>query len=477
MSLVFRSPRWNWLALAIALAAVLLAQIWAGIVLRGLYADGAFYAEQLLLRHSFTIIAPSRWTSEALIQAPAVLSVTLGQDSPHAVALAFSLASNLMPLALTLACLAVLPEPDRAFGLLPVLIFLAASMSAAFASVADGPTAAAYAWLLLLLILFGPLTRWRLGFILLLAVGAVRLDEAMAFIGPILVSACLWRMSATTDRVSQTVLALAGLLVAAGTALAIDNVLHPEIAANRASLMKDLLSLRWLISEGRVNLSALAGLVGIAALPIIVLPTRPRAVAMTGALLIYTAIAALALVEPPCPAAAFAARANACLLTAPAMALLLALKVGGRRLPASSPTLLAMLGLAIATADVAATAGWLTYVRAMRTALTTERGVVAWRDAVAKLPPSQAAAMRRYAWPWTTPLMSFWLTPGPIVTTLIANPDGVTWQPFDPTTMQWALSAEAPAVTQNRFVTLLAQCPIRWNHPVGLFAFSIQNSR
>jgi hypothetical protein len=474
---VFRSLRGSWLALAIALAAVLLAQVWAGIALRGLYADGAFYAEQLLLRHSFTIIAPSRWTSEVLIQAPAVLSVMLGQDSPYAVALAFSLASNLMPLALTLACLAVLPAPDRAFGLLPVFIFLAASMSAAVASVADGPTAAAYAWLILLLILFGPLTRWRLGMTLLLTLGAVRLDEAMAFLGPILVAACLWRLRTTADRLPRTVLALTGLLIAGGTALAIHNVLHPEIAANRASSLSDLANLRWLISNGGVNLSALAGLVGVAALPVLVLPPYPRTLGMTAALVIYTAIAALALAEPSCPSAAFAARENACLLTAPAMTLLLVLRASGRRLPASTPALLAMLGIAIAAADAAATDGWLTYVRAMRTALATERGVVTWRDTMAKLPPPQAAAMRRYAWPWTTPLMSFWLTPGPIVATLIANPDGVPWQPFDPETVRWALAATAPAITQTRFATLLGQHPLRWNHPVGLFAFSIPAGR
>jgi hypothetical protein len=477
MTPLFHSPRGSWLALAIALAAVLLAQIWAGIALRGLYADGAFYAEQLLLRQGFTIIAPARWTSEVLIQAPAVLSVRLGQDSPHAVALAFSLASNLTPLALTLACLAVLPAPDRAFGLLPVLIFLAASMSAAFASVADGPTAAGYACLLLLLILSGPLRRWRLGLILLLAVGAVRLHEAMAFLGPLLVSASLWRIKTTPDRLPRTVLALAGLLITAGTALAIHDVLYPDIAANRASLLGDLVGMRWLVSDGGVNLPALAGLFGIALLPVVVLPPYPRALGMTAGLLIFTAIAALARAEPPCPSAAFAARDDACLLTAPAMTLLLALKAGGRRLPASSPALLAMLGIAIATADAAGTAGWLTYVSAMRTALTTGRGVVTWQDALATLSPSQAAAMHRYAWPWTTPLMSFWLTPGPIVATLIANPDGVAWQPFDPETMRWALAATAPAITQTRFVTLLEQYPLRWNHPVGLFAFSIPESR
>jgi hypothetical protein len=433
-------------------------QSWAGFTLRGLYADGAYYAEQLLLRQSFAIIEPSRWTSQVLVQTPVVLAMWLGLDSPHDVALAFSLATNLMPLALTLACLAVLPQADRGYGLFPVLIFLAASMSAAFASVADGPTAAAYAWLLLLLILFGPPTRWRLGGILLLAIGALRLHEAMAFLGPILVVAGLWRSFSPRDRVAQIVIGLAALLIAIGCTVAIHDALHPRIAANRASLIQDVMTLRWLlIRGGPVNAMACAGLVGVLLLPVVMLRPHARAVAMSATLLAFIALAVFALAEPPCPACAFAARDNACLLTAPAMVLLLILRCRGSRLPAPSATVVAMLGLAIAVADGAATAGWLDYTSAMRTALETGHGVVPWRDALTRLPEPQEAALRRYAWPWTTPLMSLWLAPGPALSTIIANPPGLGWQPFDPDAMRDALDRNHTARTRSGLVAVLSQ--------------------
>ena len=458
MTPVLCSVRAGWVALAMALAAILLMQIWAGLALRGLYADGAYYAEQLLIRRSFAIIEPSRWTSQVLIQTPVVLAMRLGQDSPQAVALAFSLASNLTPLALTLACLAVLPPANRAYGLFPVLIFLAASMSAAFASVADGPTAAAYAWLLLLLILFGPPTRCRLGGILLLAAGALRLHEAMAFLGPILVFACLWRCRLTTARASQVVLVLAALLIAIGCTIAIHDVLHPRMAANRASLIQDVVSLRWLlIRRAQINVTALAGLVGVLVLPVVWLRPRAQAVAMSAVCLAFMALVVLALAEPPCPPAAFAARDNACLLTAPVMVVLLMVRGRGWRLPAASATIMAMLGLAVASADGRATAGWLGYTGAMRTALATGHGVVPWSDALAKLPARQASSLRRYAWPWTTPLMSVWLAPGPAISTIIANPPGVTWQPFDPKSLRGALAGTAVAPTRSGIIALLGQ--------------------
>ena len=478
MASLFSSPRLGWLALALALSIILSVQIWAGVSLRGLYADGAFYAEELLLRHAFTIIEPSRWTSQVLMQAPVILAIWLGHGSPHAVALAFSLSTNLMPLALTLACLAVVPAADRAYALFPVLIFLAASMSAAVASVADGPTAAAYSWLLLLLILFGRLTRWRLGGILVLAAGAVRLHEAMAFLGPILSLACLLRCLSVNGRSARAMLWVAAALIMLGCAVAIHNVLHPQLAAHRTDFLQDLVSLRWLLpGGGRINVMALAGLVAILTLPLVMLGPALRTVAMRAMLIVFVALSMLALTVPPCPPAAFAARDNACLLTAPAMVLLLILRGEDWRLPVASMAFTAMLGLVIATADGAATEGWQSYVKAIRIALTTSHGVVPWDDALAKLPPPQAEAMLRYTWPWTTPLMSFWLAPGPMVTTLIANPSGVTWQPFDPEVMRGALEADGPALTRSGFVALLEQHPVTWHHRVGLFSFLVEDAK
>ncbi|MBW4022568.1 MAG: hypothetical protein HIU92_05405 [Proteobacteria bacterium] len=449
-----------WGALAAALAALLLMQIWAGSSLRGLYADGAYYAEQLLLRQSFDVIEPSRWTSQMLMQAPVVLAMAAGWTSPHAVALCLSLSTTLVPLLLTLPCLVLLPRGERHYALFPIFVFLAASMSAGFASVADGPTAAAYAWLLLLLIIFGPLTPWRLAAILLLAAGALRLHEATAFLGPILAFACLERGRSEGARLVRAILGLSAILILAGCAVAVYDVLHPRVAANRASFVQDLMGLRWLLLDSHhVNMTAAIGVVGLIMLPIIALPGRARTIAMAAAGSLLMALAVPALVVPPFPPGAFAARNNACLMTGPAMLLLLTVR---RRRPAlpggltvTATMLTAMLGITVAVADGADTAGWLSYTQAMTMALKDGRGVVPWETALAGLPPRQRQAMARYAWPWTTPLMSLWLAPGARIETIIANPPGYTWQPFDPEAMRPALAAADTPPSRSGFVALL----------------------
>jgi hypothetical protein len=68
-----------------------------------------------------------------------------------------------------------------------------------------------------------------------------------------------------------------------------------------------------------------------------------------------------------------------------------------------------------------------------------------WQDALARLPLAQAEALQRFSWPWTAPLMSLWLAPGPQVEAIIANPGPAAWQPFDPSVMMRALrAADAP---------------------------------
>jgi hypothetical protein len=177
---------------------------------------------------------------------------------------------------------------------------------------------------------------------------------------------------------------------------------------------------------------------------------------MIGIAMIFLLLTILALTEPVCPSAAFAARNNACLLTAPAMVALLLAR--HRRPPSSAAALVtAMLGLAVAGADAAATLGWLDYEGAMRSALASSHGVVAWPDALAHLPAPQAEALQRFGWPWTTPLMSLWLSPGPVVDTIIANPPGVAWQPFDPYMMRSTLRAGAVAKTRPGFMALLSR--------------------
>jgi len=75
---------------------------------------------------------------------------------------------------------------------------------------------------------------------------------------------------------------------------------------------------------------------------------------------------------------------------------------------------------------------WSEYVRVFRGVLSSHHGLVAWEPLLESLPRPQGDALLNMGWSWTQPTVSFWLSPGGQVSTVVANPVGVGWQPFDP---------------------------------------------
>jgi hypothetical protein len=444
---VVRPHRRTAILLGLALTGLACAQIAAGLALRGLYADGAFYAAELWRGQGFVIIEPERWTAQALVQAPVVLAIRLGATRPLEVATALSLSTNLMPLVLTMASLALLPDRARVWGFFPLLIFLCFSMSAAVASIADGSTAAAYAWALMLLILFAPPKPLAQATMLFLALGAVRLHEAMSFLGPLLLLAAVTRARAADTLAGRFVLITAACLIAVGTVFAVHDLLHPRLATNRGAFVSDLLSLRWLWAEGRPNALAWIGLLGLLALPLCWVPkTTIRRLLWPVVGIGFAALVLVAFLEPMTAASSFAARGNACLASLPAMALLLLARA--RRWPGPNRQVMAglaaLLCLAVTLADAATIWQWQRYTQAVQMVLIRHRGIIGWDAAVGSLPPAERAAFSGFAWPWTAPLMSIWLAPGGAVRGLIANPPRIAWEPFDPRILAPRLDRAAP---------------------------------
>jgi hypothetical protein len=428
---------YGWVSLAVGLGLVFAAQVDAGIALRGLYADGVFYVARIYAHAGMAIVERSRWTAQFIMQAPVAAGMAFGWDSPRDVALLFSLSTNLAPLLLTATSFWLLPKGERWFFLFPVLVFLGGSMSSAFASVADGATAAAYAWVLFFLLRFAPLTGGHAAAILVLSLGALRLHEAMAYLGPILTATCLRRRAlAAGTRYERGLLVVAGLL-ALSSAVELGYILFPHTPGNRASFVTDVLSLRWFFATGQgVNVPALLGLLGLAA--VVLVRWRPLRWFAVLAFAVVAAVASVAVVVgelPAAPAAAFAARNNGALLSLPAMALCLffARHPGRRQASPTCPLLLgAMLALALAVIDLRATRDWRGYIGAFEAALRTERGVVSWSEVVRRLPPAEAEAFARFSWPWTGGLMSLVLASQPKIHTIIASPYTGGWEPLDP---------------------------------------------
>jgi hypothetical protein len=424
--------------LALSLALLLLTQVWAGLALRGLYADGCYYAARIWLSHGFVIIERSRWTAQLLTQLPVVLAMRLANPSPLTVARMLSLSTTLMPFLWTMASFLVLPRRFRGYALFPLATFLTTGMSAALASIADAPLAAAYLWLLLLLIAVAPLTRWRLAAVLLLSLGTLHLHETTAILGPILIFACIQRARSANLPLHRAILLLTALLVAIGFVLAMMDIIHPRVAANRDSFLHDLTRLRWLGIPGiGPHLPAWAGLLALLALVVSPLTLgRPRfaAAALVLCAVLFALIAGFALVLPATAPSAFAARGLSCLVSVPTMLILLAVRGGWPMPRVPRPfiiTLMAMLSFTLAVADGAANREWLGYAGAMRQVLASKTGVISWATALAQLSAQQAETLHRWSWPWTAPLMSLWLLPaGHPVLSLISNPPGTVWEPI-----------------------------------------------
>ena len=123
-------------------------------------------------RRSNLIIHPARVTSDVIAQWPVMAAMHLGVQTPHSVALVFSLVTNLLPGLIILLCLPAMPTGERHFFIFPAFVYFAGTLSAQFASVAEGLVATSYFWLLLCLIAFGHFTILRLALIAVLAVGS-----------------------------------------------------------------------------------------------------------------------------------------------------------------------------------------------------------------------------------------------------------------------------------------------------------------
>ena len=433
--------------LIIACALLVLTQIWAGYILRGLFADGCYYAARLWLAQGFVVIEPSRLTAQLLVQAPVVLGMRLGATSPQAVARLFSLSTNLVPALLTGLSILALPRDRLAYALAPIFVFLAGAMATAFASVADGPCAATYCCLLFLLVAIAPLTPIRLSLILLLSIGCLRLYESTVFTGPLLILACLSRARKTTG-CARWILCAAALCLAIGSLQAGYDILHPRVPANRASFMRDLANLHWLWTAGAAHIPAIAGLLAVACLPLGFLPARFQIGARAGVIMLFAGLTVAAVALPAAPISAFAGRGNACLIAAGIFGFVLATphRIWNLvTLPHVAVMTATLLAVTVTASNIRADLDWMRYRAALHTVLRQSNGLIAFPAA------GRASILGRDSWPWSSPIMSILLAPEGEVRSILLNPTGSGPQPVDPAPLGPLLPLSVPAALTAAF--------------------------
>lgn len=431
----------NWLGRDVAAVLVLaiVIQGFAGLVLRGLYADGAFFVTQILAGQSLAIFAPSRWMSSVIVEFPELIAIKLGIGTPNRVALIFSVTTNLLPGALFLLSGLALSAVERRFLVFPAFVYFAGTLAAQFASVTEGLVATAYVWLLFYLLLFGRLSAWRLSLILLLSLGCLRLHEEMSFLGPLLIVAgwLRWR-EATPPQPARLVLGLALLTILASAVIGIYWILFPYAPDERALFFsQSLLHQWWLYVPGAgCNLPAALGvLASFAILTCIAMPNVSRTTVLAfGIIAAILAVASIWTDSLTVPAAQFYARHNGALLSFPLMILVMVARsvpsVSHRLTTPPIQSIVMILGVVNSLWHIQATEKWSAFLAHFRTVLVSNSGIIP--SAVLLQPPGARSAQlaQMMIWSWTNPDLSILAVSGWCVTSIIANSPG-RWQPYD----------------------------------------------
>jgi hypothetical protein len=430
-------------AAAPILAAFAALGVYAAVELRGLYADGAAYLLRIVETGQFFFGYPPRRVSHLLQQLPAVIAMRLGVSDVGLLAWLYGLAMHLVPLAFVAGCYWLLPKHQKAYFLFPLFHYLAGSEAASFAGIAEAPTASAYFWFLLFLIVFRRAPLWVLA---LAALPALYLHEAFLFLGPVLALASAWRAGCETEKERRIVYTGLGIWFLLIAGMEIGYIVDAPDPDNRDNFFLVTLSLGFLVDpaagfgHGGVNVPALMGVMAAAAAWLAGRRAeRARVIVVAGfAVLCASLVAATALSDFFLALAMqFQARSYGALLSLPLSALFLAsLRRPAWAAPWARPAIVSIV-LVLALGQLGwhllGTWYWSRYIRDFETVLSTHRGFVTWPEATASLPPEQARLLWRLSWYWTNPSMSVVLSPHGKVTTLIDNPVPVRWQPFDPT--------------------------------------------
>jgi hypothetical protein len=423
--------------LAVCALLSVLIQAYAGAMLRGVYADGAFFANQILAHNGIVIIQPARSMSEMIDQWPVVAAMRLGMRTPHEVALAFSLTTNILPGLIMLLCLPALPRDARPFFVFPTFVYFAGTLTAQFASVTEGLVATSYFWLQLCLIAFGRLTFLRLTLILALSAASLHLHEQMLFLGPVLAAACLMRWRDETRVLPRAILGLSAICVLAGAWIGLGYLLHPIDVSERSAFFANFVGFNWLYVRGAgCNLPCALGIIAVLCIVADLLQPRwGRTMVLTSAALaVPLSVGAFWWDCLTVPSTHFFARNNGALMSCPLGLMLLLARMHGptgvamtRR---SIAGIVVVLGLTVSLWQVSATAKW-TYFLAHFAEVLDSRGGIIPSNAVLQPMGSRAAVVSAMMmWPWTNPDLSLVALPRRCVTSLIDNPPSVAWQPY-----------------------------------------------
>ncbi len=431
------------LVLVLALATALFASIHA----RGIFQDGVYYLYRMAEKQSFYLVDPARTTIQALRQAPIVLLTRYSEMSLFERGQAFTFVMLFLPALLCAACWWIAPAGRKGWVVFPLLHLTVGIGATSFNAVGETSIATSYWWCLMFLLLFrtrDPAS--RLAF-LALCVLAFRLHEGAFPLMLVLLLSCLVRIRPSQGWQERSFLALAILLIVSIIFNELLWVIDPRFPAGRAMVLHGLANFEYLYHDGHLNLPLVTGLAGLVALAGTVLihwvvpgsgaSVQSRRLALGFCAFSAAAAAVSLLVEASfAPDSQVLARYHPVFVSFGLGLVMLACYVWQvpRRIWLQPAALLivAALGVAQATADIAATLRWRSYTADLQSRLMATKGLIRWKDTLITGDPARDINWKLMSMEWVIPLVCIVFARDGQVTTMIDPRPEMTFRPVDP---------------------------------------------
>jgi len=423
-----------WLALGLAAITAAAAILTA----RDLAYDGSHYLLGVASHGSFVLFERARLASQILQQGFAVAGARLGIRDLWTLGVLFSLGASAWPVILTALCWFALPRDKKSWIAGPLVNLVFAIPATNFIGIGEGIIASCLLWFAFLLIEFR--SRTALGAIAcVIATAACAFAHEAAILCLLVISLAAARRISASKGFVRVGLFLVAAIALAGAGNMARLIIVPRSVVERSDFLVSMLG-GFFGTPFAPNIPVLASVVAAAGCLLALLLKGRRARVVAIAAIAIVAILFVLLVDDPgqmiAPSRYFAARGLPVALTTLLTALLLLL--GRRGLTpahfATPPVIAIVLSLAIgqSAAQLAMTAEWADYVRALRGFVSTETGIVSHAEAMRRLDPDGARFRRELLEGWTVEPLSLLLAPGGRVRAIVEPSPKERWVPYDP---------------------------------------------
>jgi hypothetical protein len=399
------------------------------VLMRGMFADGAFYLLEVIRSHSFQNYDKARLGAQIVYQLPLLGAVAAGADSVKFLArvLTFSL---VFPVALLyLGALWKVRANDALFGAF-TLIIVVVYQNLNFMGIGEyNFLYALVTFALAILVHDKELTVVDSLLLVACALVGTRAYEAMVFLGPMLFAACVLRAFAPKPtRLVTIALCLAALLFALGSGLALRSIITPRDPGNLDGAIHSLLLVNPQLWLSSMLAAAYAGYV---------LLRSPAGRLATIAVFVCALVALAVPADWSSPALHYLSRTVGGVALFAIGAVIIVFRFSylydraatiQHRGFAGILVIAPLLALTVSTApDIHHSLGWKRFLNSLEKEVNTKTGLIPFD--VAKISLKKESV---YGWSWTYPTMSILTRHGPSHAIIVNPGDGSGWQPFDP---------------------------------------------